>query len=74
MNFTIEIQDENGEKKEYEIYFDVYKSDKGWLTLIVKSAYIRDEHHGTTQPRKRKIRFSIIARTRMENKKLRPPQ
>lgn len=72
--FTIELQDENEAKSEYEIYFDVYKSAKGWLTLIVKSAYLRDALHGTTQPRKRKIRFGVIARNRFENKKLRPPR
>lgn len=72
--FTIEIQDQEGKKKDYEIYFKVHKSEKGWLTLIVQSAYIRDENHSTTQPRKRKVRFSVIARTKMDNKKLRPPR
>ena len=72
--FTIEIQEQDREKKEYEIYFDVIKSAKGWLKLVVKSAYIRDRQHKTTQPKKRKVRFSVIARTRMENKKLRPPR
>ena len=72
--FTIEIQSKEGTKSEYEIYFDVYKSGKGWLTLIVKSAYLRDEAHRTSQSKKRKIRFSVIARTRFENKKLRRPR
>ncbi len=72
--FTIELQNRHGVKVEYEVYFDVYKSGKGWLTLIVKSAYIRDAQHGTTQPRKRKIRFGVIARNRFEGKKLRPPR
>ena len=71
--FTIELQDQEGEKREYEIYFSVHKSGKGWLTLIVKSAYIRDKEYKTAQPKKRKIRFSVIARSRFENKKLRPP-
>lgn len=72
--FTIELQNQNGVKSDYEIYFDVHKSGKGWLTLIVKSAYVRDEKYGTTQPKKRKIRFSVITRSRFENKKLRRPR
>jgi len=72
--FTIEVQNQQGIKKDYEIYFDVKKSGKGWLTLFVKSAYIRDKQHKTAQPKKRKIRFSVIAKTRMERKKLRPPR
>jgi len=71
--FTIEIQDKKGIKHDYEIYFDVYKSGKNWLTLMVQSAYIRDVQHATTQPKKRKVRFSVIARTRFERRKLRPP-
>lgn len=71
--FTIEIQDKSGIKHDYEIYFDVYKSSKNWLTLMVKSAYIRDAQYAIGQPKKRKVRFSVIARTRFERKELRPP-
>lgn len=72
--FTIDLLDQSGDSREYEIYFDVHKSNRGWLTLVVKSAYVRDQKHGTTQPRKRKIRFSVIVKNKYENKKLRPPR
>jgi len=37
---------------EYEIYFDVTKaSRKGWLNLILESAYERTDAYATTQPR-----------------------
>lgn len=72
--FTIEIQNLEGETKDYEIYFDVFKSNNGWMTLQIKSAYIRDNSYKTAQPRKRKIRFSIIVKNRATGKKLRPPK
>ena len=71
--FTVELQDPEGRKSEYEIYFDVFRSKKGWMTLMIQSAYVRDERHETSQPRKRKVRFSVIARARLEKRKLRPP-
>jgi len=72
--FTIELQDIEGESKEYEVYFDVFKSNNGWMTLQIKSAYIRDKQHKTTQPRKRKVRFGILVKNRAIGKKLRPPR
>lgn len=72
--FTIEIQDIEGKTREYEVYFEVFKSAKGWMTLYVKSAYMRDPEYQTMQPRKRRIRFSVIAKNRFEGKKLHPPR
>lgn len=72
--FTIELQSSKGETKDYEVYFDVFKSGSGWMTLQIKSAYIRDTIHKTARPRKRRIRFSVIAKNRAVGKKLRPPR
>ena len=72
--FTIELQSSEGERQEYEVYFEVFKSKNGWMTIQIKSAYIRDNYHQTTQPRKRKIRFGVIAKNRASGKKLRPPR
>ncbi|RUM94730.1 MAG: heat-shock protein [Thiothrix sp.] len=71
--FTVELQDPEGQKNEYEVYFDVFRSGRGWMTLIIQSAYIRDERYETAQPRKRSVGFGVIARARQENKELRPP-
>lgn len=58
---------------EYEIYFDVTKaSRKGWLNLILESAYERTDAYATTQPRKRKIRLDVIAYNRQVGKKIKP--
>ena len=44
--FTIELLDENGERQDYEIYFQASRaSEKGWLNLYVQSAYVRDPEH-----------------------------
>ena len=60
--FTIELVDESGRSNEYEVYFKVSKaSRKGWLNLYVESAYIRNPDYRTSQPRKRKIGFQVIA-------------
>lgn len=72
--FTIEIQDVDGKKKDYEVYFDVFKAGKGYLTLQIQSSYVREESHKATQPKKRKVRFSVIVKKRFERKKLHPPR
>jgi hypothetical protein len=71
--FTIELTTEKGEEVEYEIYFDVTRATRrGWLNLIVESAYVRTEEYESTQPKKRKIRLEIIAYKRQQNKPIRP--
>jgi len=35
--------------------------EKGWLNLYMQSAYVRDSTHGTSQPKRRKIGFQVIA-------------
>ncbi|MBL1261770.1 MAG: hypothetical protein COB33_014725 [Thiotrichaceae bacterium] len=50
--FTIELTTQEERVVEYEIYFDVTKaSRKGWLNLILESAYERTDAYATTQPR-----------------------
>ena len=44
--FTIELVTQEGEVIEYEVYFDVTRaSRKGWLNLIVQTAYVRTEDY-----------------------------
>lgn len=71
--FTIELVDENGEAEEYEVYFKVSKaSRKGWLNLYIESAYTRDTSYQTSQPKKRKIGFQVIAYNIMQGKEIKP--
>ena len=60
--FTIEAVNPAGEVQDYEVYFRLSRSArKGWLTLYVQSAYVRDKGYGTAQPKRRKIGFQVIA-------------
>jgi hypothetical protein len=59
--FLIELINDKGKKEEYEVYFNVARSDKGMLRLFIESAYIRDDAHGGSQPIKKKINFFVIA-------------
>ncbi len=71
--FTIELNDPDRKRQDYEIYFKASRaSRKGWLNLYVQSAYVRDSAHGTAQPKKRRIRFQVIAYNVMHDKKIRP--
>jgi hypothetical protein len=71
--FTIEVMTSKGEPVEYEVYFDVTRATrKGWLNLVIESAYVRTDDYKSTQPRKRKIRLDVIAYSRQQKKKLRP--
>jgi len=71
--FTIELIADNGEKIEYEVYFDVTKATrKGWLNLVVQSAYVRTAGYQSQRPIKRKIRLSVIAYNRLLGKPIKP--
>ncbi len=71
--FTIELTTESGEDIEYEVYFDVTRaSRRGWLNLVVQSAYVRTDSYASTRPKKRRIRISVIARNIQLRKKIRP--
>lgn len=71
--FTIELVGEDGQKEEYEIYFKVSRaSQKGRLNVYIQSAYVRDDKHHTSQPKKRKIGFQVIAYNVMHGKRISP--
>ena len=72
--FTIELVGQ-GEKLDYEIYFKVSRSStKGWLNLYVQSAYVRGSEYQSSQPRKRKIGFQVIAYNVQNKKAINPRQ
>ena len=67
--FTVELTTKEGEEVEYEVYFDVTRATRrGWLHLIVQSAYVRTEEYKSTRPGKRKIRLDVIAYNRQQGK------
>lgn len=68
--FTIRLESDTGVVGEYEIYFNVTKSGAK-MRLYVESAYIRDDEHNSSQPKKKKINFFVIAHNRKENKPIR---
>lgn len=69
--FTIELMNEKGEQIEYEVYFDVTRaSQKGWLFLTIQSAYARSDGYASSQPKKRKISFDVIAYKRQSKKNI----
>jgi hypothetical protein len=72
--FTIETLDPNSTPRDYEVYFDVTRASRqGWLNLVIQSAYVRTPEYQTQQPRKRKIRFGVIAYNIQAQKPIRPP-
>jgi hypothetical protein len=71
--FTIKKLDSDGSPTEYEVYFDVTRSiRKGWLNLIIQSAYVRTSDYKNKQPRKRKIRLRVIAYNKQAGKDTKP--
>ena len=59
--FIIELVDDEGQVQNYEVYFNVARERKGLMRLFIESAYIRDQEHGTSQPKRKKINFFVIA-------------
>lgn len=73
--FTVELVDEAGQVQEYEVYFKASRATRrGWLNLFVQSAYMRDSKHGSSQPKKRKIRLDVIAYNTLNKKPINPPK
>lgn len=71
--FTIELVDQEGRPDEYEVYFKLSRSgERGKLNLFIQSAYIRSDGYQSSQPKKRKIGFQVIAYNVMQGKKIRP--
>lgn len=69
--FTIEILDEEGVERDYEIYFAISRTErKGWMRLLVESAYVRDDDKIAERPKGRKIGFNVIARNTLEKRKI----
>jgi hypothetical protein len=70
--FTIELIDDQGRSRDYEVYFEVTRDNKTKrLYLTVKSAYLRDQDRIGDRPKSRKIRLAVILRNVQQNKPIR---
>jgi hypothetical protein len=66
----VEYVDIDGVNKDYEIYFNLFKSRKGWLSLKVFTAFPRDEECRESMEERQRIKFKTIAKARFEKRKL----
>ena len=71
--FIVELLNDQNQLEEYEVYFNVARSGAK-LRLFVESALIRDDEHGSSQPKKKKINFFVIAHNRRVNKEIKAPK
>jgi hypothetical protein len=58
--FTIDAMDLNGDPVKYIIIFNVRKSGKGRMELLVETAYTEDPDYGSAPLTGRRVRFWII--------------
>ncbi|WP_444905297.1 hypothetical protein ACJJIU_22280 (plasmid) [Microbulbifer sp. CnH-101-E] len=72
--FLIELAGEEGMKVEYEVYFKVSRASKGGLRLFIESAYVRDDSWKSSQPKKKKIGFFVIAHNTQAGKAIKVPK
>lgn len=70
---TIEMLNDGGVRRDYEIYFTIYKSAEDVLHLLVITAYPRDAKHNAGQARRKNIRFLVVLFNAMNNKTTNPP-
>ncbi len=73
--FVVEIVTEEGEKVDYEVFFEASRSSKkGVVNLYVQSAYVRDAAHAGNQPKRKPIGFAVILHNTLANKPIKIPQ
>lgn len=74
--FLIELLTSEGQRQEYEVYFEASRSGKrgGLINLYVQSAYVRDASHKSSQPKKKKIGLFVILHNIQNNKPIRAPK
>lgn len=76
----VEIVDDQGNKSEYEVYFDIKKGDGQQLVINVESAYIRNLSRKATQPNlaklklKDKVKAKVLAIKKLKGETIRAPR
>ena len=61
-------------RKTYEVYFNVSRVNRGLLRLFVQTAYVRDSARGSSQPKRKKINFFVIAHNTRMGKEIKAPK
>ncbi len=70
--FTVELIEDSGQGIEYDIFFRLVKSGKGWLELIVETAFDRRPENRKNRPSGKPIRFWIVLHNTIHGKPIRP--
>ena len=69
------VDNQDGKQREYEIYFNISKSEpRGWLRMLIESAYVRDESRMQSRPKTRNIKLRVIARNVLTGKPIKKPK
>jgi hypothetical protein len=71
--FTVAVTGDQGQKIEYDIFFEASRSTRKGLVLFVQSAYVRDAQHGS-RPQAKPIGFYVILFNTLNNQPIRMPQ
>ncbi|HTH75110.1 MAG TPA: hypothetical protein VL635_11955 [Trinickia sp.] len=72
--FVVELIDDLGAKREYEVYFTASRaSERGVLNLFIQSAYVRDREHRRNRPKKKPVRLYVILHNTLTNRPLKEP-
>lgn len=71
--FVIKVLGPDDNPIDYEVYFNVARYKGGILKLFVESAYVRDQNHSSSQPKKKKINFFVIAYNTEQGKAIKIP-
>ena len=72
--FVTEPMDGSEGRKTYEVYFNVSRVNRGLLRLFVQTAYVRDSARGSSQPKRKKINFFVIAHNTRMGKEIKAPK
>lgn len=71
---VIELSTGTGKVQNYEIYFNMFIAADNTLTLRIESAYLRDEEHWESRPKKHKIGFGVILSNTKQRKPIKLPK
>jgi hypothetical protein len=69
--FCVELETDNGQIIEYEVYIKLRKVNKGKLDLLVETAFVREPENKSKRPKGISVRFRIALYKTLRGEKLR---
>ena len=69
--FCVELETQEGQVVEYEIYIKLKKAHKAKLELLVETAFVRDPENKSKRPKGISVRFRIALYKTLHEEKLR---